>query len=157
VLGAPIGLLARAVLDVFKRHAAQAYRDRGECRQEYVRTFSVLTLGSLATAVVFALTLERLFEVAFGPGWQVAGGMGLWLLPMFALRFIASPLSYMVYIAERQEVDLLWQAALLLATILTLRLSPSVESAVKWYGAAYSALYVLSLWLSFQFSKGRVR
>lgn len=156
-LGAPIGLLGSAVLDVFKRRAAVAFRERGECRAEYLDTLRVLAIGSTCAALLFALAAEPLFALAFGPTWQRAGTIALWLLPLFALRFVASPLSYMVYIAGKQPVDLAWQCVLAVMTLGTLLLLAPAERALQGYGAGYSALYVVYLILSYRFSLGERR
>ncbi|MDG5499214.1 lipopolysaccharide biosynthesis protein [Marinobacter sp. BGYM27] len=154
VLGAPIGLLGKSVLDVFKRHAAESYRDRGDCRDEYVKTFKVLALGSLAFCAIMVFASESLFIVAFGKVWAGAGTIAVWLLPMFALRFIASPLSYMVYIAERQHLDLMWQIGLLAMTLFCLATLSGYNVALQAYSAGYSALYFIYLGMSYRFSLG---
>lgn len=156
-LGAPIGLLGKSVLDVFKRHAATGYRERGECRAEYVRTFRVLALASLAFCAVMAVISEPFFAVAFGENWREAGTIAVWLLPLFALRFVASPLSYMVYIAEKQHIDLVWQMALLAITIATLNIPDNHAIALQAYSAGYSLLYIIYLSLSYRFSLGNCR
>jgi O-antigen/teichoic acid export membrane protein len=153
-LGAPIGLLGAAVLDVFKRRASAAFRERGECRHEYLQTFAVLSLGSLVLAVVVGAASEMLFAFAFGERWRGAGTMALWLMPMFALRFVASPLSYMMYIANQQHVDLAWQLGLLAVTLTTLWWTPSVAAALLAYSAGYSVMYLIYLFLSYRFSLG---
>lgn len=154
ILGAPIGLLGKSVLDVFKRHAAASFRERGECRDDYLRTFRVLLLGSLAFCIVMAVSSEALFAFAFGEAWRKAGTIAVWLLPLFALRFIASPLSYMVYIAGKQHVDLIWQICLLIVTLTSLYVPHSHDLALQAYSAGYSLLYVLYLVMSYRFSLG---
>ena len=47
MLGGPISLLGTAILDVFKRSAANSYRDYGNCKNDYIRTLYGLSLGSL--------------------------------------------------------------------------------------------------------------
>lgn len=153
-LGAPIGLLGAAVLDVFRRQAAVAFRERGECRHEYMQTLKVLGLGSVAGAIVIGLFSEDLFAVAFGNQWRSAGTIALWLLPMFAMRFVASPLSYMMYVAHKQHVDLFWQIGLMMMTATTLWLPSHYAAALQWYSAGYSAMYVVYLALSYRFSLG---
>lgn len=153
-LGAPIGLLGRAVLDVFKRYAAEAWRDRGECRTEYLNTLKTLTMGSALACFSFLLAGEQLFVLAFGETWRGAGTMAIWLLPLFALRFVASPLSYMVYIAGKQHIDLLWQVALLTSTVVTLYAGSSLVATLIGYSAAYSLLYVVYLFMSYRFACG---
>ncbi|MGI2026446.1 lipopolysaccharide biosynthesis protein [Endozoicomonas acroporae] len=154
VLGAPIGLLGKSVLDVFRRHAAQSYRNRGECKEEYLRTLKVLTLGSAVFCLFMMFASEPLFVIGFGEEWTGAGTIAVWLLPLFALRFIASPLSYMVYIAEKQHLDLLWQCSLLSMTLFTLGLLFNFEKALLVYSFGYSALYLAYLAMSYRFSLG---
>lgn len=154
ILGAPIGLLGKSVLDVFKRHAATSFRERGECRNDYLRNFRVLALGSLAFCAVMVLASESLFALAFGETWRYAGTIAVWLLPLFALRFIASPLSYMVYIAGKQHLDLLWQIALLGMTVASLSILSDHAHALQAYSAGYSLLYVIYLAMSYRFSLG---
>jgi O-antigen/teichoic acid export membrane protein len=154
ILGAPIGLLGKSVLDVFKRHAAESFRERGECRSDYLQTFKVLASASLVFCMVMAVASEPLFALAFGEVWRGAGVIAVWLLPLFALRFIASPLSYMVYIADKQHFDLVWQIALLAITFASLSISQQHELALKAYSAGYSLLYVIYLVMSYRFSLG---
>ena len=154
VLGAPIGLLGAAVLDVFKRSAASSYRLKGHCKEEYTRTFLLLAAGGLAMAVGVIVIAEWVFVVAFGEPWRQAGSIAIWLMPMFSLRFVASPLSYVFYIANKQQIDLVWQCALFIMTLTTFMFSSSFEASIKFYSAAYSALYILYVILSYHFSKG---
>lgn len=153
-LGAPIGILGKSVLDVFKRHAAASYRERGECRADYLQTFKVLAAGSLGLAVLLALWSESLFELAFGEAWRGSGTIAAWLVPMFALRFVSSPLSYMVYVAGKQHLDLAWQVCLLGMTLITLNAFPQHDAAIIAYSAGYSLLYIVYLWMSYRFSLG---
>ena len=154
ILGAPIGLLGKSVLDVFKRQAALSYRARGECRAEYIQTFKVLSLFSLIFGVALVFTSEHIFAWAFGEVWRESGVMAIWLLPLFALRFVASPLSYMTYIAEKQHVDLLWQISLLGVTYYCLSFLNDYKTALLAYSSAYSLLYIVYLWMSYRFSFG---
>ncbi|MCB5363234.1 lipopolysaccharide biosynthesis protein [Pusillimonas sp. CC-YST705] len=157
MLGAPIGLLGKAVLDVFKRRAAQSFRDRGECRADYLQTFQVLGAGSLAFCLVMFFWGQEAFVLLLGPEWAQAGVVALWLTPLFMMRFIASPLSYMVYIAGKQHLDLFWQAALLAVTYFSLHLPQQHDLALQLYSAGYSLLYVVYLVMSYRFSLGKNR
>lgn len=155
VLGAPIGLLGAAVLDVFKRSAASSYRDKGHCKEEYARTFWLLATGGCLLALGVMVVAERLFVVAFGEPWRQAGIIAIWLMPMFALRFVASPLSYVFYIAGKQQIDLIWQCALLVMTLASFLIPASFEASVRFYSAGYGLLYVVYAILSYNFSRGK--
>lgn len=157
VLGAPIGLLGRAVLDVFKRHASTAFRARGECRAEYLRTFKVLGLASIAFSCIMFFISESLFAFVFGENWRVSGTIAVWMLPLFAMRFMASPLSYMVYIVGKQHVDLIWQVILLMLTVFSLSLLHPYSLSLQIYSIGYGLLYVIYLFMSYHFSLGESR
>ena len=154
ILGGPISLLGTAVLDVFKRSAATSYRELGHCRDDYLRTFRVLAVLGVVLALGVILVAEPLFAWAFGETWRQAGVIAVWLMPMFALRFVASPLSYVFYIAGVQRVDLAWQCGLLCITVLAFMGGLEFESSVKAYAAGYAGMYVIYLLLSYRYSKG---
>lgn len=153
-LGAPISLLGRAVLDVFRRHAASDWRARGECRDTYSKTFMVLSTASVLVMSGLMWWGEELFSFCFGENWRPAGTIAVWLLPMFMLRFVASPLSYMFYLAEKQHIDLMWQISLFAMTVGTLTTFNSYSLSLQSYGAGYSMLYVIYLILSYRLSQG---
>jgi O-antigen/teichoic acid export membrane protein len=155
ILGAPTALLGASVLDVFKVRAAASYRERGQCREDYLRTLRGLAIGSAIVCIPVALFSEELFAFLFGERWHEAGVMAAWLLPLFALRFVASPLSYMFFIAGRQRLDLAWQVALLAMTVTTLTVGVQYSTTLQLYSAGYSLLYLLYLWMSFRLSCGR--
>lgn len=157
MLGAPMSLLAASVLDVFKRHAGQAYRERGECVKEYAHAFRILVGVAALSGIAILVAAEPIFDIAFGQAWLGAGTMAIWLLPRFSLGFVASPLSYMAYIAEKQHIDLLWQLALLIMTFLTLMLANSEKSAVVSYSVGYGLLYLIYIGLSYNYSLGAIK
>ncbi len=154
VLGLPLSFLGKAVLDVFKRHASMAFRERGECRSEYVRTFWVLGAGSVLFAVGAYFLSEPVFALAFGEQWRPAGVMSVLLVPMFTLRFIASPLSYVIYIFNKQQVDLVWQICLLAMTYGVLSYVSTERAAILIYSVSYASLYVVYLGISYRYSCG---
>lgn len=154
MVGAPIGLLGLSVLDVFRRRSAASFRERGHCREDYVETFKTLSIGAGLTAAVLWLAAEPLFVLAFGERWRLSGTMASWLMPMFALRFVASPLSYTFYVAGKQHLDLVWQVGLLAMTLAALSLPAQHDQAIQLFGAGYAGMYCIYLWLSYQFSKG---
>lgn len=156
-LGVTFGLLGTAVLDVFKRQASNSYRERGECKADYLRTFKVLMLGSVLACAIIAPISEELYAIGFGERWRQAGLIALWMLPLYALRLVASPLSYTFYIAGKQHLDLVWQFGLLAITLITLNVSPQPAPTLQLYSAGYSLMYTIYLVLSYRFSLGVAR
>lgn len=155
MLGAPMSLLAASVLDVFKRHAGKAYQERGECKTEYLHAFRVLCGVAAFAGLAIGFGAEPAFSLVFGEEWVGAGIMAIWLLPRFVIGFVASPLSYMAYVAGKQQLDLIWQIALLIMTLTTLFFINSLQWTLISYGLGYGGLYLVYLRMSYQFSLGR--
>jgi len=72
-----------------------------------------LSLAMVAIVIPFA---EIAFSWGFGTQWVLAGTMTAWLVPRYALGFMASPLSYVFYLVQKQNIDLVWQIGLLMVT-----------------------------------------
>jgi O-antigen/teichoic acid export membrane protein len=92
--------------------------------------------------------------IAFGESWSMSGKIAIWLIPLFAFRFVASPLSYMVYIAGKQNVDLFWQISLLSITLVTFSITEIFSTSVQIYSLGYAFLYLVYLGMSYEFSLG---
>ncbi|HHQ4711030.1 TPA: lipopolysaccharide biosynthesis protein [Aeromonas veronii] len=153
ILGAPIGILGKAILDVFRRYAATEYKETKSCRAIYIKTFNVLCLGSILLIIGVIIFGEFIFSFAFGEEWSAAGVYAMWLLPMFALRFIASPLSYTIYIVEKLHFDLLWQVILLIVTVLSLYIFTGYRNTLIYYSIGYSIMYIIYLIVTYRLSK----
>lgn len=154
VLGVPLSLVGVAVRDVFKRYAGVAYRDRGECAKEFWSTFLSLTIVSLCFATVMLAFGEHLFVLVFGEDWREAGRMARWLLPMFVVGLVASPLTYLVYIVEREDFDLYWQSALLVIVTVILASVHELERTLTLFAAGYTAMYAIYMFYCARFARG---
>ena len=154
IMTAPVGLLGRAVQDVFKRHAAIDFARVGNCAVLYKKLFWVLLPGG---GIFIALTVgigEEIFVLVFGEEWRQAGKYAVWLSPVFALGFIVSPLSYIVYIFNRQYVDLVWQITLLLTVLLTLSIPLDIKETIVAYSLGYSMMYLAYIVITYRISLG---
>jgi len=155
VLAAPVSLLASSVLEVFKRESVQEYQTFGHCSHAYRYTFKALLVLGLGPALVLLLFSPELFAWVFGREWRGAGELAQILAPLCLLNFIASPLSYVFFVAGKQKVDLVWQIALFLMTLGAFLVPGSLHQNVLWYAIGYSALYLVYLHMSYQISQNR--
>ncbi|MFG0272935.1 oligosaccharide flippase family protein [Pseudomonas sp. zjy_14] len=154
MMGAPISLLAASVLDVFKEQAARDYREAGSCRRIFIKTFKLLAVLALPPFIAFWFIGEWVFALIFGEAWAQSGHYAVLMIPLFYMRFVVSPLSYTIYIAQRQNLDLVWQLALLALTFACFTLPDNVESALLFYSIGYSIMYFIYFWISFYCTKG---
>jgi len=150
MMGAPVSLLGGAVRDVFKRAANEEFRMLGHCRSIYQRTFLVL-MGLSLVMIIFVIPFaEPIFILAFGAQWALAGVMATWLVPLYALGFMASPLSYTFYIVQKQNIDLAWQIGLFTVTMLTLLVFDFYRQTLLYYSGGYALMYVVYILLSWR-------
>jgi O-antigen/teichoic acid export membrane protein len=156
VLAAPISLLAASVLEVFKRQSVHEFQTVGNCKQAYRYTFKALLLLGLGPSLVLFLFSPPLFAWVFGESWREAGELARILAPLYFLNFIASPLSYVFFVAGKQKIDLVWQVALFLMTLGVFLAPGTVQQNVLWYAIGYSALYLVYLHMSYQCSQNRL-
>lgn len=156
-LSAPISFLGTSVLDVFQRRAAEDLAQQGHCRGVFLRTLRILVLLAIIPFVALLVLAPTLFALVFGAEWEQAGEFARLLAPLFFLRFIVSPLSYVLYIAEKQAQDLAWQICLLATTGAALAWGASSGSAylaVALFSATYSVMYLVYLALAYVYSGG---
>lgn len=156
VLGAPIALLASSVLEVFKRQSVHDFQTQGNCRDAYRYTFKALVLLGIGPSLVLLLFSPSLFAFAFGENWRPAGELAQILAPLYFLNFIASPLSYVFFVAGKQKIDLVWQVALFVMTVSVFLAPGTLQQSVLWYAIGYSLLYLVYLHMSYQCSQNRM-
>jgi O-antigen/teichoic acid export membrane protein len=156
VVAAPVSLLAASVLEVFKRESVHEFETLGHCSRAYRYTFKALLLLGVGPALVLLLFSPSLFGWVFGPAWREAGELAQYLAPLCLLNFIASPLSYVFFVAGRQKVDLVWQIALFCTTLAAFLAPGTLHDHILWYAIGYSLLYLVYLHLSWQISQNRM-
>lgn len=160
VLSIPVALLANSVLDVYKQRAALDYQKDGNCEAIYLRTFKTLAVLSFVPFSLFAAFAPALFAFAFGEEWRTAGEYGRIMAGFYFVQFIASPLSYTAFIAERQRLHMIWQIGLFIAITAALMrgvVAKSVTTALGSFAVAYVLLYVVSLYMTYRFARGTRR
>lgn len=158
ILNAPISLLGKSVLDVFKQRASTDYNKFGNCRDIYVKTLKTLTLASIFPTLVSLLFAPWLFRAIFGAEWEIAGHFARIMSLMFFFRLIASPLSYMFFIAEKQHIDMIWQILLFFTTLVSFGTGVyfrSIEICLWSYSISYSVMYLINIYITYNFAKGK--
>ena len=156
VLAAPIALLAASVLEVFKRQSVIDFQQHGHCRDAYRYTFKALVLLGLGPSLLLYFFSPDLFAWIFGENWRPAGELARILAPLHFLNFVASPLSYVFFVAGKQKLDFMWQLALCAMTSTVFWLPGTLHDSVTWYATGYSLLYIVYLAMSWQCAHPRV-
>lgn len=158
VLLAPIFFVSKSIVDVFREKASRDYHETGSCRGIYVKTLLLLTTISIIPFTVLFFYGDVLFSLIFGEEWELSGQIAMILTPMYMLKFVSSPLSYVLYIAGKQRLNLVYQFTLFASIIAALFLGEYLGdylSVFKLISLCYSIFYGLFLIQSYRFTISR--
>jgi len=155
VLAAPISLVAASVLEVFKRQSVHDFETLGNCSNAYRYTFKTLFFLALFPSIVLFIFSPALFAWIFGEHWRPAGELAQILAPLYFLNFIASPLSYVFFVAGKQRVELAWQIALFVMTAGVFFSPGTLQETLLRYAVGYSGLYLIYLHMSYQCARNQ--
>jgi len=157
IFGAPILLISASIQDVFREKMMVLHNANGNTRKFFMVTFRKLFLLSLLPTILIYYFAVDIFVFFFGEQWKPAGEFVQILTPVFFLRFISFPLSFMFYIAEKQHYNVIGQFSLLVLTLLSFLIGRhySATFTVELLSIILSIYYLAYLYLSFKFtSKG---
>lgn len=152
LLSAPVSLLSSSILDVFKQKATEDFKLYGNCRAIYKNTFYKLLIMSFFPFLLFWIFADDVFGFIFGSEWSTAGKYAQILAPLFFLKFIASPLSYVFIIVQKQKWDFIGQLSLLFVTSLAMYIGyiySDILLMLKLFALFYSIIYLAYIVLSF--------
>lgn len=157
VLRAPIDLIGGAIRDVIRQEMADEYAKKNKCNIIFLKVFKILITVSLIIFIPLFFLLPSLFTFVFGLEWRVAGEYAQILIPMIAMGLVASPLSIMYIIAEKQQLDLFMQLLRLSFTIVSVLggvYYSNPEVFLGLYAFTISFWYIINLFFSYRLSCG---
>jgi O-antigen/teichoic acid export membrane protein len=153
VLQAPITLISTSVLDVFKEEAARVYREEGNAKKIYLKTFKWLLTISLIPSILMFFFIEDLFVFFFGSEWVIAGVYAKILLPSLTIKFLANPLSFMFYVAEKQKWNLIIMIFLVVGIFLSFFIPDNHINVIKLISLTLTLYYSVHLVISAKLAK----
>lgn len=142
VLQAPLSIISSSLTDVFKQKLTDPQTSDEDLKRYYKNMFFGLLLTGLPLLILFILFAEPMFVFIFGQEWRPAGAYAVILAPMFYLRFIASPLSYFLYLKEKQMVDMIGNSSFLIAGIFSIVLGGGIENSFYLISGSFSFIYI---------------
>jgi O-antigen/teichoic acid export membrane protein len=158
VLDKPFVLLTSAVYEVFRQKAMEDYNNLGNCLAIYKKTFMRLLFISVPSMTLFYILAPFLFRVVFGAEWEQAGYYARIISIMYVFKFVASPLSFTFYVANKQKLDFLLHIYVFVSSSVVLYMayfySLPVEQTISIFVLNYSSVYSFYLYKSFQFARG---
>ncbi len=158
MLGLPIGLVVMNVSKVFFQQAAYEKQQEGKYRNILMKMMSMLIPIAIIMAIGIYILGPMAFEIVFGKGWGIAGEYAKILVPMFAIRLVASTLTPAFTISNKQNIELMLQSifivVLLGVYILAKIYTVNVEVFLNMINLTYACIYGIFLIYIFKLSKG---
>jgi O-antigen/teichoic acid export membrane protein len=131
-------------------HRAAAALNAGESIAPLVEmVVARLATGSVVVLGAFAAFAPAIFAVVFGAHWTPSGEYMRIVTPMFFVQMIASPVSIILFLLEKQQVAAIMQLALLGGSVGAIALGQALGAApggtLALYAATQTVLYLVYL------------
>ena len=158
ILAIPIQVLGQAMADVFRQKAASDYNRDKNCVEIYNKTAKTLSLLAL---LPFSIIMVFSYPVISSllPVYKVSAVLIIISSPLYYVKFIASPLSFMTVVLQKQFFDFAWQFAYFLfgsAAFLLGLWQYNIYAAVAFNSVLGILLYVISVLYTKKLSKGNL-
>ena len=149
---APITLLSGSILEVFKSEAIKECTNTGYFSNAYRKTFKILFFSSFLPSILLYFFVEDLIVLIFGLEWIQAGKISqILILPLF-LRFLGNPLSYSLYIREKQRNNMFLLTFIFICSIIIFLQFDSPMLIVRYLSYLYSIQYTIYIIYSYYLS-----
>lgn len=145
VLGAPLQQIAGPIGQVFMREASHELRMKGNAKRSFLKGMAALSSVSVLLFGSLYFVIEPIFGFVFGREWTVAGRYAAILMPLFAARFVVSPLSGIASLTDNRHA---LAVNILLLTVSMLVLGASyldnwdAETLLTWFSWSLCCVYV---------------
>lgn len=152
----PISFITSSVGNVFAQKAAEEVNKNGECKKLFISTLKMLALPILPIFIILAIFAPFIFSFVFGNKWTSAGEYVQILIPMFYLKAIVSPLSYMFIIRHKQNEDLILHIISFLFVAFSFYISYifsyNIKTTLSLFSFSYCLIYIIYFCKSYLFS-----
>ncbi len=157
---APTRLISNSMGEVFREQASAIYVRKGECYKIFRSTLKKLIIIGVPIFFLVYLVQPIIFLWFFSTEWQLASDFIQILIIMFFLQFVISPISRIISIAEKQQIDLYIQLGLFLVISFLFFLKSffeelTPENIVALYSGIYGIKYLVEGYVSYQLAKGK--
>lgn len=107
ILKAPVGLIGSAMYQVFFQKASGAAQQGQDIRPMILSIYRNLFLIGFPVFTLLFVFSPQIFSFVFGPEWRTSGEIARLLIPWIFMNFLASPVSSIAIIMNRQK-EAMW-------------------------------------------------
>lgn len=113
----PMGLIGGAIGQVFFQKVSEEKNKTGDVKNIVIEVYKRLISIGVFPMLILIILGEELFSYIFGSDWAASGTYAKILMPWMFLVFIASPLSTLYSVLEKQNIGLWFNLVLLVSRI----------------------------------------
>jgi len=158
VFQSPIGIVSASLSQVLLNKMSVDFREKGNCKSIYNKSFLFLSVLPLPAAVIIYLFIDPLVLFVFGKDWVDLGLLIKILFPFYYIYFISGTLNIVLIASGKKKINLLMQIIYFISTIILVLLCylyklDSIQ-AVTIYSITSSISFLIALFFSYQVSRG---
>lgn len=157
LLALPLNIIGINISKPYFEEISQLRNQKKNYESIFLKTSFILLLISIPMVIFLMLFSPWACSIVFGKDFYVSGLYLRYLAPMFAIRFIVSPLTVGLIVSEKQKIDLLFQTMLFVSSVvcylITKQCSYSIEKYFLLISILYSFVYFIFYIALFSFSK----
>ena len=120
VLGLPSSLIGTSIGRVFIHEASKEKQNTGKAIQTFKSTMKKLIIIGFPIFAFLFIIVEDVFAFVFGEPWRIAGEYAQIVIPFFFVQFVISSISSTETIMEKQNLDLLFNIAILAGSMIVI-------------------------------------
>lgn len=149
VLGIPVTIISLGLSKIFMQQANDYYIERGNFRNLLLKFSSTLVIVSIILYVPLYLFSEELVNILLGHSWVDAITVIKIVIPLFVIRLIVSTVSLSVIVLQKQQLELILQALLLIGTTVTFVISKMLNLTFLNFVSINTAVLIVSYMIFF--------
>ncbi len=152
-MSTPSTFIGNSFSEVFRQQASDDIKQYGTCRSLFRRTVIKLTALSIIPFLILIIYTPEIFVIVFGKNWQIAGEIAQILVPMFFIRFITMPVSSVILLRNRVEIDFWWQLIFLVLSLGAFLFREKINEMMMYFTVVFSLMYLLSFSINNKYAK----
>lgn len=149
ILQVPVSLISHSILEVFKERLSSVVKSPLLKKKVFMDMFYMILFGAAIPFVFGFIFIEDLLVFILGESWSEAALFAKILCPSVYLKFLSYPLSYLILIENKQQVNLIINIAFFIILAMGLYSIQSTKMAVIFLSLIFSLKALTQILLCF--------
>lgn len=156
ILAAPLALVGTSIADIFHSQIAKMQIENPDAiLATFWSTAKLLAIVGLVPALILFFFGEWLFSRIFGSQWRLTGVLVSIMAPWMLVQFVASPLSRIILLSNKQYLKLIYDifsvATVIFIPVIAIYQKKDIIQTIMWVSIAkviaYSLYFMVILYI----------